>query len=34
MTQSEIMQLMDPDNYIGTSVEQVESLAAKLKKRK
>jgi len=34
MTQGEIIQLMDPDNYIGTAVEQVESLAAKLKKRK
>jgi len=34
LTQGEIIQLMDPDNYIGTAVEQVESLAAKLKKRK
>jgi len=34
LTQGEILQLMDPDNYIGTAVEQVESLAAKLKKRK
>lgn len=33
LTQGEIIQLMDPDNYIGTAVEQVESLAAKLKKR-
>jgi adenylosuccinate lyase len=33
LTQGEIVQLMDPDNYIGTAVEQVESLAAKLKKR-
>jgi adenylosuccinate lyase len=34
LTEGEIIQLMDPDNYIGTAVEQVESLAAKLKKRK
>jgi len=34
LTQGEIIQLMEPDNYIGTAVEQVESLAAKLKKRK
>jgi adenylosuccinate lyase len=34
LTQGEIIQLMDPDNYIGTAVEQVESLGAKLKKRK
>jgi adenylosuccinate lyase len=33
LTESEIIQLMDPDNYIGTAVEQVESLAAKLKNR-
>jgi adenylosuccinate lyase len=33
LTEGEIIQLMDPDNYIGTAVEQVESLAAKLKKR-
>jgi adenylosuccinate lyase len=34
LTDGEIIQLMDPDNYIGTAVEQVESLGAKLKKRK
>jgi adenylosuccinate lyase len=34
LTEGEIIQLMDPDNYIGTAVEQVESLAAKLKKLK
>jgi adenylosuccinate lyase len=33
MNESEITEIMDPDNYIGTAVEQVESLAAKLKKR-
>lgn len=33
MTESEILQVMDPDNYIGTAVEQVESLVTKLKKR-
>jgi adenylosuccinate lyase len=33
LTEGEIIQLMDPDNYIGTAVEQVESLAVKLKKR-
>jgi len=32
LNEGEIIQLMDPDNYIGTAVEQVESLAAKLKK--
>jgi len=32
LDEGEIIQLMDPDNYIGTAVEQVESLAAKLKK--
>ncbi len=34
MTESEIVEIMNPDNYIGTAVEQVESLVAKLKKRK
>jgi adenylosuccinate lyase len=34
LTESEIIQMMEPDNYIGTAVEQVESLASKLKKRK
>ena len=34
LSEGEIIQLMDPDNYIGTAVEQVESLGAKLKKRK
>ncbi|MCX9084920.1 MAG: adenylosuccinate lyase [Candidatus Methanoperedens sp.] len=34
LTEDEIIQLMEPDNYIGTAVEQVESLAAKLKTRK
>ncbi len=34
MTESEITRIMNPDNYIGTAVEQVDSLAAKLKKRK
>lgn len=34
LTESEIIQLMDPDNYIGTAVEQVESLAAKLQQRR
>jgi len=34
LAESEIIQLMDPDNYIGTAVEQVDSLAAKLQKRK
>jgi adenylosuccinate lyase len=33
LTEDEIIQLMDPDNYIGTAVDQVESLAAKLKTR-
>ncbi|VVB90165.1 Argininosuccinate lyase [uncultured archaeon] len=33
MTGSEITRIMNPDNYIGTAVEQVESLVAKLKKR-
>ncbi len=31
MTEGEILQIMTPDNYIGTAVEQVESLVAKLK---
>lgn len=34
LTEGEIIRLMEPDNYIGTAVEQVESLAIKLKKRK
>jgi adenylosuccinate lyase len=34
LTENEIIQMMEPDNYIGTAVEQVESLASKLKKRK
>ena len=34
MTESEIVNIMNPDNYIGTAVEQVESLVTKLKKRK
>jgi len=34
LTENEIIRIMDPDNYIGTAVEQVESLVAKLKKRK
>ncbi|MCX9081446.1 MAG: adenylosuccinate lyase [Candidatus Methanoperedens sp.] len=34
MDESEITRIMDPDNYIGTAVEQVDSLAAKLIKRK
>ena len=34
MTESEITRIMDPDNYIGTAVCQVDSLAAKLRKRK
>ncbi|CAG1003953.1 adenylosuccinate lyase [Methanosarcinales archaeon] len=34
LAESEIIQLMDPDNYIGTAVQQVDSLAAKLQKRK
>ncbi len=33
MSEDEITGIMKPDNYIGTAVEQVESLAAKLKKR-
>ncbi len=34
MTESEILRIMKPDNYIGTAVEQVESLATRLKKKK
>ncbi len=34
MSEDEITVIMNPDNYIGTAVEQVESLATKLKKRK
>jgi len=34
LTEGEIIRLMDPDNYIGTAVEQVENLATKLKIRK
>ncbi len=34
MNEDEIISLMNPDNYIGTAVEQVESLATKLKKRR
>ena len=33
MTEDEIVSIMNPDNYIGTAVEQVESLVARLKKR-
>jgi adenylosuccinate lyase len=33
MTEDEISRMMNPDNYIGTAVEQVEALVAKLKKR-
>lgn len=33
LTEKEIISLMNPDNYIGTAVIQVESLAAKLKNR-
>lgn len=33
MTEDEILAVMNPDNYIGTAVEQVESLVTKLKKR-
>jgi len=33
VSESEITQIMDPDSYIGTAVEQVESLVEKLKKR-
>lgn len=34
MTETEIINIMNPDNYIGTAVEQVESLVSKLNKRK
>ena len=34
MNESEITRIMNPDNYIGTAAGQVDSLAAKLKKRK
>ncbi len=34
MSEKEIITLMNPENYIGTAVEQVESLVTKLKKRK
>ncbi len=34
MAEKEIIEIMNPDNYIGTAVEQVEALAAKLGKRK
>ncbi len=34
LSENEITGIMDPEKYIGTAVEQVESLAAKLKKRK
>ncbi len=34
MTEEEINRIMNPDNYTGTAVEQVEALAAKLKPRK
>ncbi len=34
MTENEILQVMNPENYIGTAVEQVESLVSKLEKRK
>jgi adenylosuccinate lyase len=33
MSKDEIIRIMDPDNYIGTAVEQVEALATKMKKR-
>ncbi len=33
MTETEIVQIMNPDNYIGTAVEQVETLIKKLEKR-
>jgi len=33
MTESEIEGIMEPDNYIGTAVEQVESVVAKLRMR-
>ncbi len=34
MTEGEIVRVMEPDNYIGTAVEQVESLVKKLKKKR
>ena len=34
LTENEITQIMDPEKYIGTAVEQVESLARKFEKRK
>ncbi len=34
LDESEISRIMDPDNYLGTAVEQVELLAEKLRKRK
>lgn len=34
LSEREIIKIMDPDNYIGTAVEQVEILAEKLLKRK
>ncbi|MCX9015346.1 MAG: adenylosuccinate lyase [Candidatus Methanoperedens sp.] len=34
MTESEIESIMNPDNYIGTAVEQVESVVAKLRMRR
>ncbi len=34
MTEEEITRIMNPDNYTGTAVEQVDALAAKLKARK
>lgn len=34
ITENEIVSIMNPDNYIGTAVEQVESLVARLKKKK
>ncbi len=33
MAEDDILSVMDPDNYIGTAVEQVEALAAKFTKR-
>lgn len=33
MNEREIQRIMDPDNYIGTAVEQVESLVTKLRER-
>lgn len=34
LTESEIIRIIDPDNYIGTAVEQVDFLVSKLQKRK